>query len=69
MPPEVDEQWKRAELIEYLGVSFLSFPTSDITARKIVQNLYAVYERKSLASQLADRKRLLSLQLSNETLW
>jgi len=72
IPEKVEEQWKKAErcakstLIEYLSDSFLNFATSHITARQILGNFDGVYERKSLASQLAVRKRLLSLKLSSE---
>lgn len=72
VPAEVDDAWKKAEhcakstIIEYLGDSFLSFATGDVTARQILKNLDAVYERKSLASQLALRKRLLCLKLPSE---
>uniref|UniRef100_A0A034WLU8 Copia protein n=1 Tax=Bactrocera dorsalis TaxID=27457 RepID=A0A034WLU8_BACDO len=71
-PHEAGEEWKKAErcakstLIEYLSDAFLNFATSDITACEILRNLDAIYERKSLASQLAVRKRLLSLKLSSE---
>jgi len=72
IPDELDENWNKAErcakstIIEHLSDSFLNFATNNNTAREIVKKLDDVYERRSLASQLAVRKRLLSLKLKSE---
>lgn len=72
IPVEVDDTWKQADrsamsvLIKHLGDSFLKYAAGDVSAHAIFQNLGAIYERRSLASQLAAHKRLITLKLLSE---
>lgn len=73
IPSTLTEEWNKAEriakstLVEYLSDSFLNFATPTATAKEILTSLDNIYERKSLATQLALRKKLLSLKLQGDT--
>lgn len=68
VPEKPDAEWlkknqiAKGTLIEYLGDAFLNFAKSP-TASSILCDLDKIYERRSLASQLALRKQLLNLKL------
>lgn len=53
----------KSTIVEYLADSFLSFVKPDITAKEIINALDTIYERKSIATQLAIRKQLLQLKV------
>lgn len=72
-PKVINDEWKRAEriakgtIVEYLSDSFLNFAKQEYTAKNVFRSLDKVYERKSLATQLALRKKLLTFKLQGNT--
>lgn len=68
-PEKPDDAWTRKNLIakgtivEYLDDAFLNFAKDTDTAKAVIDNLDKIYERRSLATQLALRKQLLNLKL------
>ncbi|CAK9796153.1 Copia protein [Anthophora plagiata] len=73
IPTKLSVEWIRAErvaknlIVEYLSDSFLGFVQTGSTAKEVLKGLDAIYEKKSLATQLAIRKKLLSLKLKGDT--
>ncbi|CAK9796582.1 Copia protein [Anthophora quadrimaculata] len=73
IPTKLSVEWIRVErvaknlIVEYLSDSFLGFVQTGSTAKEVLKGLDAIYERKSLATQLALRKKLLSLKLQGDT--
>jgi hypothetical protein len=72
IPDLPDEHWLKADstargvIVDYLSDAFLSFAKEVRFAKTIFDQLDAIYERRSLATQLAARKRLLSLKLEGD---
>lgn len=72
VPDPLTEEWRKSErtaksvIVDYLSDSFLGFAKAESTAKEILQSLDNIYERKSVASQLALRKKLLSLKLQSD---
>lgn len=67
--PERAKAEKRAKgvIVKSLEDSLLGFAKGDVTAKEILDNLNVVYERKSVATQLALRKSLIELRLEGDT--
>jgi hypothetical protein len=67
-----DEHWLKADstargvIVDYLSDAFFSFAKEVRFAKTIFNQLDAIYERRCLATQLAARKRLLSLKLEGD---
>lgn len=67
-----DSTWDKSNriaksiIVEYLSDSYLGFAKEGSTAKDILHSLDALYERKSIATQLALRKKLLSLKLQGD---
>lgn len=63
-----EEKWQKREriakgsIIQHLSDSMIGFATEQDTARQIFKQLDEIYERKSLATQLAVEKKLLSFK-------
>ena len=72
VPPVITNEWKKQDLtaknviVEYLHDSFLGFAKENEQAQKILSKLDNIYARRSLATQLALRKQLLSLKLQGD---
>lgn len=72
-PDVLTEKWKKSEriakgiIIEHLSDQMLSFATESETAKAIVQKLDSIYDRKSLATQLAMEKKLLTFKYRGDT--
>lgn len=71
-PTELNNAWVKKEriakntLIDYLSDSLLGLASEENTAKEIFKKLDLIYERKSIATQLALRKRLLNLKLDGD---
>ena len=63
------ERVAKGVIVEYLSDSFLGCAKPESTAYEIFKSLDTIYERKSLATQLALRKRLLSIKLQADSSW
>lgn len=67
-----DSDWERKNLlaksiiVDYLADSHLGFAKEESTAKDILNDLDALYERKSIATQLSLRKNLLALKLTGD---
>lgn len=67
-----DSSWDKSNriaksiIVEYLSDSYLGFANEDSTAKDILKSLDALYERKSIATQLALRKKLLGMKLQGD---
>lgn len=63
---EKQNQIAKSVIVEYLSDSYLGFVKEDSTAKEVLKSLDSLYERKSIATQLALRKKLLVLKLRGE---
>lgn len=68
-PVEPDRQWEKLELlakgiiIECLSDTVIGVVTEEAKARQIIEKLDSIYERKSLATQLAVQKKIVKLKI------
>lgn len=53
----------KSVIIEYLSDSYLDFAKKDDSAKDILKNLDTLYERKSIATQLALRKKVVIVKI------
>lgn len=73
IPTEPNQTWlkrncvARNTIIEYISDSLLHFAKNNPHAKDIIEEMDAIFERKSLATQLACRKKLLTLKLDGST--
>lgn len=65
---EQNNRIAKSVIIEYLSDSYLSYAKEDSSARDIFKRLDDLYERKSIATQLALRKKLLALKLQGDVM-
>lgn len=73
-PPEkITDEWKKLDkiarsiIVKNLSDTMIVFATANPTAREIFIKLDNVYERKSLTSQLAIEKKLLTFKFKGDT--
>ena len=71
-PTAPNKEWMKAEstakrlITDYLSDSLLGVVGENLSAKEIFKNLDSIYDRKSLATQLAVRKKLLNLKLHGD---
>lgn len=72
-PDELPANWQQMQLtaksciIEYLSDVMIGMITEEETAVNILKKLDTIYERKSLATQLAVQKKMLSFKFKQDT--
>ena len=60
---EKNNKAAKSIIVEYLADSYLNYINENGTAQAVFKHFDAIYERKSVATQLALRKQLLGLKL------
>lgn len=59
---EKNNRIAKSIIVEYLSDSYLGFAKEDSTAKEILKSLDVLYERKSIATQLALRKKAVDFK-------